>query len=188
VNDIRPELPNRSTDTVANAALQAQQRSVLENSNFSTLSPSVTISSPSPGTSFARGSALTVTAPATSVTNNIQSAVLEIDGTAVARRVLDRRDQDSTDSFDFIFIYDIPSNRAVGSMDITVRVFNITSALQGMVADGAPDPNIDITTGLGTLDGRAGSATSSDNYQKLFAETGILRTPEGVVSISVNIT
>jgi hypothetical protein len=87
---------------------------------------------------------------------------------------------------EFRFVYVIPANRALGSMTITVRAFNAATSFQGHIADDALGTS-DVRTGLGTLDGRPGSTTSSAEYQKLLNETGLLRTPEGVVSITVNI-
>lgn len=185
ISDLRAAPPNRTTDDTANAALQAGQRAVLESTNFAALFPSVTISSPSPGATFSPGDEVTVSAPASAL-RSLFSATLEVDGQATDRRVLDRRDQDSTPEFTFQFIYQIPHSRSLGPMDITVRVFNAATAFKGTVGDDAPVAG-SIKTGLGTLDGRPGSATSSADYQKLLDNTGILRTPEGVSSITINI-
>ncbi len=185
VRGLRPELPNRSTADVANAALQAGQVAVLDATNFTALMPTPTISSPAPGATFSPGGEITVVAP-TSALRDIHSATLEIDGLAVDRRVLDRRDQDSTIQFDFRFIYQIPANQALGAMTITVRAFNMETAMRGIILDDALNTT-DRQGALGTLDGRPGSATSSEDYQKLLNETGFLRSPEGVVSITVNI-
>ena len=185
IRGLRPELPNRGTADVANAALQAGQVAVLDATNFTALMPTPTISSPAPGATFSPGGEITVVAP-TSALRDIHSATLEIDGQAVDRRVLDRRDQDSTVQFDFRFIYPIPANQALGAMTITVRAFNMESAMRGTILDDALNTT-DRQGALGTLDGRPGSATSSEDYQKLLNETGFLRSPEGVVSITVNI-
>lgn len=185
VKDLRPELPNRSTNDTYHAALQAGQTARLRATNFQALSPSPTISSPSPGDSFSRGSNITIVAPTTALMD-LHSATLEVDGRAVDRRVIDRRDQDSTTSHEFRFIYNVPANQALGTMSITVRAFNMESATQGIIADDALNTT-SAQTGLGTLDGRPGSATSAEDYQKLLAQTGILRSPEGTVSITVNI-
>jgi len=186
IRGLRPELPNRGTADVANAALQAGQIAVLSATNFAALSPSPTISSPAPGATFSPGDKITVVAPTTAL-RTIHSAILVIDGLAVDRRVIDRRDQDSTTDFDFRFIYPIPATQALGAMSITVRAFNMESSLQGIVGDDALGTT-SIQGAVGTLDGRpAGSATSSDSYQKQFDETGFLRSPSGIVSITVNI-
>jgi len=186
IRGLRPELPDRSTADTVNAALQAGQIAVLDATNFQALFPSPTISSPAPGATFSPGGEITIVAPTTALMN-LHAATLEIDGQAVDRRVLDRRDQDSTTQFDFRFFYRIPDSRALGSMTITVRAFNMESSLQGIVADDALNTT-DIQGAVGTLDGSpAGSSTSSTSYQKQFDETGFLRSPEGVVSITVNI-
>jgi hypothetical protein len=185
VKDLQSELPNRSTADVANAALQAGQAGILNATNFEALLPAPTISSPSPGATFSPGDEITIVAP-TSALRDLHSATLEIDGQAVDRRVLDRRDQDSTTLFDFRFIYPIPSTQALGPLTITVRAFNMESSMRGIILDDALNTT-DRQGGLGTLDGRPGSATSAADYQKLLNQTGFLRSPEGVVSITVNI-
>ncbi len=185
ISDLRPELPDRSIDEAFHAAAQAGQRGQLAATNFEALSPTVTISSPAPGATFSPGGEITVVAP-TSALRDLHSAILQIDGQAVDRRVLDRRDQDSTTQFDFRFIYQIPANQVLGAMTITVRAFNMESSMRGIILDDA----LNTTTrqgALGTLDGRPGSATSAADYQKLLNQTGFLRSPEGVVSITVNI-
>ncbi len=185
IRSLRPELPNRSIDAEANAGLQASQAATLVATNFQALSPTPTISSPAPGATFSPGGEITVVAP-TSALRDLHSATLEIDGQSVDRRVLDRRDQDSTTQFDFRFIYQIPASQALGAMTITVRAFNMSTSMRGIILDDA----LGTTTrqgAVGTLDGRPGSATSADAYQKLLNETGFLRSPEGVVSITVNI-
>lgn len=185
ISDLRPETPDRTTADAANAALQAGARATLESTNFQALFPSVSISSPLPGATFSPGDSITIVAPASAL-RSLFSATLEIDGQPVDRRTIDRRDQDSTPEHEFRFIYQIPSDRPLGVMNITVRAFNAATAFKGKVGDDAPDAS-NIQTGIGTLDGRPGSATSADDYQKLLAGTGILRTPEGVVNITVNI-
>jgi hypothetical protein len=185
VTSLRPELPSKTTADAANAALQESQRHQLRTTNFQALFPSVSISSPAPGTTFAPGSEITIIAPATDM-YSLFSATLEIDNQGVDRRVIDRRDQGSTPSFDFRFIYTVSPTRVLGPMTITVRAFNFTVAAQGIIADDALSTT-NIRSGIGTLDGSPGSSTSAADYQKLFNETGFLRTPEGVSSITVNI-
>jgi len=185
VKDLRPELPSSATADTANATLQAGQVAVLQATNFEALMPSPTISSPAPGATFSPGDEITIVAP-TSALRDLHSATLEVDGQAVDRRVLDRRDQDSTTQFDFRFIYRVPDNRALGAMTITVRAFNMESSMRGIIGDDALNTT-NRQGAVGTLDGRPGSATSSEDYQKQFNETGFLRSPEGVVSITVNI-
>ena len=185
IRGLRPELPDRSTADAANAALQAGQIAVLDATNFQALMPTPTLSSPAPGATFSPGGQITVVAP-TSALRTLHSAVLEVDGQAVDRRGIDRRDQDSTTQFDFRFIYDIPAARALGPMTITVRAFNMETSNRGIILDDALNTT-DRQGALGTLDGRPGSATSSADFQKLLNQTGFLRSPEGVVSITVNI-
>jgi hypothetical protein len=185
INSIRPELPNRSIDFAAHERLQEQQRGVLAATGFQALFPTVSITSPVPGATFAPGDTITIEAPASDL-RSLFSATLEVDNQAVERRVINRQDQDSTPEADFRFIYQIPANRAPGPMSITVRAFNMAVSARGHIADDALGTST-VRTGLGTLDGRPGSSTSAADYQKLLNETGLLRTPEGVVSITVNI-
>ncbi len=185
VTSLRPELPSKSTNDAANANLQSSQRAQLSSTNFQALFPSVGITSPLPGATFSPGDTISILAPATDM-RSLFSATLEIDNQAVDRRVIDRRDQDSTPAMDFRFLYPIPANKALGPMTITVRVFNFAVAAQGIIADDAPSTT-NIQSGVGTLDGRPGSSTSAEGYQKLLDSTGFLRTPEGVSSITVNI-
>lgn len=183
---LRPELPNRSTDDTANARLQAAQNASWETSGFTSHFPTVSITSPAPGTTFSPGDTFSVVAPASAL-RTLHSAVLEIDGIAVARRVIDRRDQDSTTNFDFRFVHTVELARALGPMSITVRVFNLETSNQGIIADDALGTRPDIQGAVGTLDGRKGSATSSADYQPLLNETGFLVGAGGVTSITVNI-
>jgi len=183
--DIAPELPDKSTADAANASFQSVQVAAIAAAGPGALVPSPTISAPAPGATYSPGGEITVVAP-TSALRNIHSAVLEIDGLSVDRRVLDRRDQDSTTQFDFRFIYQIPANQALGAMTITVRAFNIETSNRGIILDDALNTT-DMQGGVGTLDGRITSPTSADDYQKLLNQTGFLRSAEGVVSITVNI-
>jgi hypothetical protein len=185
VRTLRAELPDKSTADAAHAALQAGQVATLLATNYQALYPSPTISSPAPGATFSPGDEITVVAPTTDLMN-IHSATLEIDGQAVDRRVLDRRDQASTTSFDFRFIYRIPDAQALGAMAITVRAFNMNTSNRAIIGDDALNTT-DIQGAIPTLKTVEGSATSSPSYQKQFDETGYLRSPEGVVSITVNI-
>lgn len=187
--DLRPDLPSLSTDDVANAAAQAAERAALEASNFSAIFPTVSISTPMGGDNVALGSEITIRATGRAL-RNITSAVLIVDGRPVDQRVVDRRDQGVAADLDFIFIYRIPSNRALGLMNITVRVFNISSAAQGIIADDArnlPPQGDDVQLGVGTLDGRLGQSHGSQALPPLLEQTYLLRTPEGVANISVNV-
>ena len=185
VRALRAELPSKSTADAANEAYQAGQVATLVSTNFQALYPSPTISSPAPGATFSPGDEITVVAPTTDLMN-IHSATLEIDGQAVDRRVLDRRDQASTLSFDFRFIYRVPDDQSLGAMAITVRAFNMNTSNRAIIGDDSLNTT-DIQGAIPTLKTVEGSATSSSSYQKQFDETGYLRSPEGVVSITVNI-
>lgn len=183
---LRPELPNKSTDDIANAGLQASQTGARQASGFKIQFPTVGITSPAPGATFSPGDTLTVIAPASAL-RNLHSAVLELDGVAVARRVLDRRDQDSTTNFEFRFIHPLSPVQALGPMSLTVRVFNMETANRGFIADDALGTRPDIRGATGTLDGHKGSATSSNSYQLQLNETGYLVGAGGIVSININI-
>ena len=189
ISDLRPALPTRSVDTAALDAAKETERAALEASNFGALFPTVTIDSPSPGATFSPGEQVTIKTTVTDL-RSIHQSTLQIDGQFVDRRVLDRRDQDSTKEHQFTFIFDIPSTRALGPMEITVRGFNLSSAAQGMIADDAinnPPQSDGIQTGVGTLDGRLGQSDGTQANPPLLDTTGLLRTPEGVTSITVNI-
>jgi len=191
IADIRPDLPSRSVDTTALDAAKEQERAQLESTDFFALFPEVTLSSPPPGTNFSPGQTVIVKAEATNI-QNLTSATLIVGGRAVDRKVLDRRDQAVGNvTRIFIFQYIIPDDQALGSLDITVQVFNFASALQGMVADDAlnkPPQADSIKTATGSVDGlRKHQATSSLQYSQRLEETGLLRTPQGVSSISINI-
>jgi hypothetical protein len=189
VSDLRPALPNQSVDFAALEAAKAIERGILEATNFAALFPNVSIELPAPGASFSPGSQLEVRATVNSL-RNITSATLIIDNHPVDTKFLDRRDQDAAQRHTFTFLYNISSSRSLGPMDITVRGFNINSSAQGFIADDARNnpPNADaIDIGVGTLDGRLGQSHGSQAQPPLLAPTYILRTPEGVSSISVNI-
>jgi len=189
ISDLRPELPSQSVDFAALEAAKAIERGILEATNFAALFPNVSIELPAPGASFSPGSQLEVRATVNSL-RNITSATLIIDNHPVDTKFLDRRDQDVAQRHTFTFLYNISANRSLGPMDITVRGFNINSSAQGMIADDARNnpPNADaIDLGVGTLDGRLGQSQGSQANPPLLAPTYILRTPEGVSSISVNI-
>lgn len=189
VSDLRPSLPTRSVDTAALDAAKQTERAILAATDFGALFPTVAIDSPSPGATFSPGEQVTIRATVTDL-RNIHQSTLQIDGQYVDRRVLDRRDQDSATEYQFIFLYDIPAARVLGPMEITVRGFNMSSAAQGMIADDAiNDPLLSdgIRTGVGTLDGRLGQSHGSQANPPLLDTTGLLRTPEGVTSITVNV-
>ena len=187
VKDLRPELPNRSVDTEVLDLLKAGERALLESTDFAAVFPTVVLDSPTPGATFSPGDQITIKATVTDI-RSVFSATLEVDGQAVDRRALDARDRDSTKAHQFIFIYNIPPTQALGSMSITVRGFNIATASQAMIADDAPDTSPEIDQAVGTLDGRLGQSHGTQAQAPLLAKTGLLRTPEGVSSITVNIT
>lgn len=186
IKSLRPELPNRSIDTEIHEALQAGQRAVLADSSFAKLFPIVTIDSPAPGATFSPGDQILIRATVEDL-RSVFSATLQIDGQSVDRQTVDPRDRDSTLEKQFGFTFNIPSTQALGSMDITVRGFNIATSFQGMIADDAPDTSPEIDQAVGTLDGRLGQSDGTQANPPLLQKTGILRTPEGVSSITVNI-
>ena len=186
IKDLRPDLPDRTVATEALDASKEGERAVLAATNFGALFPIVTIDSPAPGATFSPGGQITIKATVTDI-RSVFSATLQIDGQSVDRRTIDSRDRDSTKEKQFIFIFNIPSTRALGSMDITVRGFNIATSFQGMIADDAPDTSPEIDQAVGTLDGRLGQSDGTQTNPPLLQKTGILRTPEGVSSITVNI-
>jgi len=190
LSDLRPELPSRSVDTAALDAAKEIERERLIATDFAALFPTVSISEPGAGATFSPGSEITIRAPASSL-RSLTSATLYIDNVAVERRVIDRRDQGGATSYNFLFIYSVPTNRPLGAMAITVRAFNFATAFQGMIADDAinnPPQADDIQTGIGSDNNEIKSqATSSLLFSPQLEQTGILRTPEGVYSLTVNI-
>lgn len=185
ISDLRVELPSRSVATAALDAAKVVEREALEASNFAAIFPTVTLDSPAPGVTFSPGDQVTIRATVASI-STVFAATLEVDGQAVDRRALDRRDQ-STNEHQFIFIYSIPANRALGPMTITVRGFNVVTSAQGMIADDAVGTSPSINQAVGTLDGRLGQSHGTQALAPRLEATGILRTPEGVTSIIVNI-
>lgn len=185
--ELRPDLPRRSPDFAALDAAKERERALLESTNFQALFPSVTFASPSPGATFMRGTQMTIEADASDF-RGIHSITLFVDETPVDRRVLDRRDQESIQNKRFIFLYDIPSDRNLGAMSLTVRVFNIETAAQGFIASGATTTTPEIDKAVGTLDGRVTVYGNSPEISPQIEKTGFLRTPEGTASITVNIT
>ena len=189
IKDLRPELPNRSVDQAALEAAQEAERSTLISTDFHAIFPKAEITEPSPGTSFSPGDRITIKVKATDI-RAIYSCTLFIDGKPVDRRNLDRRDQDHIREIEFIFLYDIPSNRSLGSMDITARVFDIESSAQAVIADDARnDFQGQFRGAVGSQDGRIGrlGSTSKTNPQLEIEPNQYLRTPEGISTIMVNI-
>ena len=190
ISDLRPELPNRSVDSTALDAAKEIERARLSATDFSALFPTVTIDAPSAGASLSPDAEILIKAAAVSL-RNLTSATLYVDNVAVDRRVLDRRDQDSIAEHTFLFLYRVPSTRPLGPMSLTVRAFNFATAAQGMVADDAinfPPQAEDIQTGKGSDNNEfKHQATSDLLFSPQLEATGILRTPEGVYSLTVNI-
>lgn len=186
IQDIRPERPPRSINTVALDAIKEGERAVLAATNFGALFPVVTIDSPAPGATFSPGGQVTIRATVEDL-RGVFGATLEVDGLAVDRRTIDARDRDSLKNHQFIFIYDIPANKSLGPMSVTVRGFNMATSAQGIIADDAPDTSPEINQAVGTLDGRLGQSHGSQAVPPQLEKTGILRTPEGVSSITVNL-
>lgn len=190
ISHLRPNLPPRTVDRAALDAAKVIERAALEDADFANIFPTVVINTPSPGASFSPGGQIEIRATVSAI-RFITSATLIVDGNPVDRRSLDRRDQESTSSYQFIFLYNIPPDRAPGTLDITVRGFNIVTAARGMIADDAiNDPPLaqDLDLAIGTLDGQTlGQSHGSQAYPPRLAETRMLRTPEGVANISVNI-
>jgi len=187
VSDLRPELPNRTVDIEALTIIKEQDRAILEATDFAALFPTVTITSPAAGATFSPGEVVEIRATVSSL-RTVTAATLFVDNLAVGRSNVPRADQAVTTSFDFLFVYTIPPNRNLGSMDITVRGFNINNSAQGIIADDAkndPPQSGNVRTGVGTLDGRLGQSHGSQAKPPLLAETYLLRNPETVASITV---
>jgi hypothetical protein len=187
--ELRPESPNRSTDTAANAAAQDAQRAQLAATDFGALFPSATITVPSPGASVTRGTIIAINVTGTHILS-VMSATLFIDGQPVDRIALDRSAQQSTPTAEFTFRYNIPADRALGSMSIEARVFSIEVSAQGVIADTAINEfDTQFRGGVGSLDGRLGQAgsTSQTSPHLDFDPSMYLRTPEGVSVITVNV-
>jgi hypothetical protein len=187
--ELRPESPSRSTDIAANAAAQDAQRAQLAATDFGALFPSATITVPAPGASVSRGTTIAINVTGTHIVS-VMSATLFVDGQPVDRIALDRSAQQSTPTAEFTFRYNIPADRALGTMSIEARVFSIEVSAQGVILDDAIN-NFDtqFRGGVSTLDGRLGTAGStSQTSPKLDQDPSMyLRTPEGVSSISVNV-
>jgi len=184
---LRPELPHREPDFVALDIYKGQERSALKASDFNILFPSVTISSPTPGATFSRGSIIKIVAPATDF-RGLFGSTLEVDHKGVDRHQFDRRDQENIKQFTFTYFYTIPPNRHPGPMTITVVVFNIESQNRGIIEMGQLTTTPGRDKALGTTDGTIlTQAHATHKTAMLLGKTGFLRTPEGTSSITVNI-
>ena len=187
--ELRPASPSRSTDTAANAAAQEAQRAQLANTDFGALFPSATITVPTPGASVSRGSIIAINVTGTHI-YSVMSCTLFVDGQPVDRIALDRSLQQSSPTAEFTFRYNIPADRALGTMSIEARVFSIEVSAQGVIADTAINEfDTQFRGGVGSLDGRLGQtgSTSQTSPHLEFDPSMYLRTPEGVSSISVNV-
>jgi hypothetical protein len=186
---LRPNLPPLSTDDFHMDIAKNIERDNLANSEFFALFPTATIESPAPGTNVSPGSEITIRVHGRAL-RNITSATLIVDNKVVDQRYVDRRDQGVAYDKEFIFIYRVPDQHPLGPMNITARVFNISTSALGMIASAAKNdpPQGDGTqTGVGTLDGRLGQSDGSQIRPPLLEQTYFLRTPEGVANISVNV-
>lgn len=189
VKELRPESPPRSIDSAAIEAAQEVQRAALVATNFQALFPTSTITEPSPGASVSQGSTITVRVTGTSLMS-VSSCTLFVDGQPVDRRNLSRSEQGISSNVEFIFLYAIPSSRALGSMSIEARVFSIETSAQGVIADTAINEYDGQFQGaVGSQDGRIGrtGSTSQTNPQLEIDPSQYLRTPEGISIISVNV-
>lgn len=191
LKDLRPELPNRSVDSVALEAAKERERGILEASGFSSLFPTTTILSPAAGANVTAGTRIQIHARGIhlGLQGGLQRAVLSVDGVLTDAILINRRDQAVNQSQDWYFDYDIPAGKS-GSMEITVRSFNMANSARAFIADDAknmPPEDEPITGALGTLDGRPGSKTASEKYQPLLDSTLYVRTPGGDATITVNV-
>ena len=187
--DLRPDLPTRSVDTAALDAAKELDRALLFSTNFSALFPNTSINSPSPGATFSPGATIAVVAPSNDM-RSLMSATLFIDGQPVQRRELSRSVQDVTKTFTFKFFYDIPADRPLGTMDVSVQVTARTDNVAGIIADTSinfPPKDREIQGAVGTLDGRKGQSTSSAQASPLLSASRYLRTPHGRATVTVNI-
>ena len=190
IKDLRPDAPPRSIDAAAISAAQEVERALLVATDFQALFPTAGIIEPAAGASVSRGSRITIKVNAQDH-RAIHSCTLFVDGVPVDRRSLDRRDQDHIRNTTFIFLYDVPSDRSVGTMSIEARVFNIETSAQGVFLDDAINNfNGQFRGGEGSQDGRIGrlGSTSKTNPQLEVDPSQYLRTPEGISTITVNVT
>jgi len=187
--DLRPTLPNRSVDSAALDAAKEIDRAILLATDFAAVFPSTSISTPTPGSIFSPGNTVTVRAPSNHL-YSLMGATLFIDGQPIQHKELPRSAQDVTKTFTFVFLYDIPVSRPLGSMDITIQVTSRPDNAMGIIADDAinfPPNDREIQGSVGTLDGRKGQSTSSTQFSPRLQNTRYLRTPHGRSTITVNI-
>ncbi len=189
VSQLRPELFSKNVDVVALDAQKAIDRQILEDSDFGRLFPLAGVSYPIPGATFSPGSELRVEVDSEDL-RGIFGATLQIDGVFVERKRIDPRDREANKNQKFTFLYQIPSNQALGTMDITVRVFNVANSMRGFIADDAitlPPGGRDLDLAVGTLDGRIGRLGSTSKTNPQLQESGMLRAPEAIVNLTINI-
>ena len=187
--DLRPELPNRSVDSAALDAQKELDRATLLATDFAAVFPTASISVPAPGATFSPGGTITINAPSSHI-RSLMGATLFIDGQPVQHRELDRGLQDVTKEFTFIFYYDIPADRPLGTLDITIQATARPDNAMGIIADDAinnPPKDREIDGAVGTLDGRKGTLGASTQSSPRLALTRYLRTPHGRASVTVNI-
>lgn len=189
IKELRPALPSRTVDSAALDAAKESMRAQLSATDFGALFPSATVIEPAPGASVSRGSKITIRVTGTHILSVI-SCTLYIDGKPVDRRELPRSEQGSTPNTTFIFIYDVPADRPLGTMSIEGRVFSIESAVQGPILSTAENDFPGQFRGaVGSQDGRLGQlgGTSQTSPQLKVATNQFLRTPEGISAIDVNV-
>ena len=188
---LRPNLPSLSPDFNGLNIYKKQDRAALAATDFAALFPTVSITTPTPLTTFSRGQTIEIRGTMHSLRNLVQSTLI-IDGHPVDRHFLDRRDQDVAVDVDFFYLYHIPDDRASGSMEITIRAFNINVAEQGFIASAARNfppqaDQVDLAKGTDT-ENVQGQSSGSQAFGPQLHATYLLRTPEAVANISVNIS
>lgn len=189
VKELRPESPPRSIDSAAIQSVQESMRSQLISTDFAALFPSSTITEPSPGASVSRGSRITIKVTGTHMLSVIGCTIF-IDGSPVERREVPRSEQGNSNNREFIFLYDVPSDRAVGTMSIEARVFSVETSPEGPILDTAQnDFEGQFRGAVGSQDGRLRQpgATSKTSPQLEVYPNQFLRTPEGISSIDVTV-
>lgn len=187
--ELRPESPPRSIDQAAIEAAQNSMRVQLANTDFGALFPTAAVTEPAPGASVSRGSRITVKVTGTHILS-VMAATLYVDGSPAERKELPRGEQGSTPNAEFVFLYDIPADRALGTMSIEARVFSIETSPQGPILDDARnDFEGQFRGAVGSQDGRLRQVggTSKTAPQLEVYPNQYLRTPEGISTIDVTV-